>query len=88
MKNNGFFTDKLFVFDYTNPNISLTDNIDKQPRFIKLLLGSNFSKKEIDFFILYYGLSLSVNEIYLKYYEQFKSLKREYTVVCISFFGM
>lgn len=29
MKNNGFFTDKLFVFDYTNPNISLTDNIDK-----------------------------------------------------------
>jgi len=29
MKNNGYFSDKLFVYDYTNPSISLTDNIDK-----------------------------------------------------------
>ena len=29
MKNNGYFSDKLFVFDYTKPKISLSDNIDK-----------------------------------------------------------
>lgn len=29
MKSNGYYSDKLFVYDYTKPNISLTDNIDK-----------------------------------------------------------
>ena len=29
MKSNGYFSDKLFVFDYTKPKISLTDNINK-----------------------------------------------------------
>lgn len=29
MKNNGYFSDKLFVYNYTSPKISLTDNIDK-----------------------------------------------------------
>jgi len=29
MKNNGYFSDKLFIYDYTKPKISLTDNIDK-----------------------------------------------------------
>lgn len=29
MKNNGYYSDKLFVYDYTKPNISLTDNMDK-----------------------------------------------------------
>lgn len=29
MKNNGYFSDKLFVYEYTNPKISLKDNIDK-----------------------------------------------------------
>ena len=29
MKNNGYFSDKLFVYDYTRPKISLSDNIDK-----------------------------------------------------------
>ena len=29
MKNNGYFSDKLFIYDYTKPNISLSDNIDK-----------------------------------------------------------
>lgn len=29
MKNNGYFSDKLFVYDYTYPKVSLTDNIDK-----------------------------------------------------------
>ena len=29
MKDNGYFSDKLFVYDYTKPNISLNDNIDK-----------------------------------------------------------
>lgn len=29
MKNNGYFSDKLFVYDYTKPNTSLEDNIDK-----------------------------------------------------------
>lgn len=29
MKTNGYFSDKLFVYDYEKPKISLTDNIDK-----------------------------------------------------------
>ena len=29
MKKNGYFSDKLFIYDYTKPKISLTDNIDK-----------------------------------------------------------
>ena len=29
MKSNGYFSDKLFVYDYEKPKISLTDNIDK-----------------------------------------------------------
>lgn len=29
MKTNGYFNDKLFVYDYEKPKISLTDNIDK-----------------------------------------------------------
>ena len=29
MKSNGYFSDKLFIYDYTKPEISLTDNIDK-----------------------------------------------------------
>lgn len=29
MKSNGYFSDKLFVYDYEQPKISLTDNIDK-----------------------------------------------------------
>lgn len=29
MKNNGYFSDKLFIYDYTKPKISLEDNIDK-----------------------------------------------------------
>ncbi|MBQ9072211.1 MAG: polysaccharide deacetylase family protein [Bacilli bacterium] len=29
MKSNGYFSDKLFIYDYENPKISLTDNIDK-----------------------------------------------------------
>ncbi|MBQ2946224.1 MAG: polysaccharide deacetylase family protein [Bacilli bacterium] len=29
MKNNGYFSDKLFVYDYEEPKISLNDNIDK-----------------------------------------------------------
>lgn len=29
MKNNGYFSDKLFIYDYKIPSISLNDNIDK-----------------------------------------------------------
>lgn len=29
MKTNGYFSDKLFVYDYEEPKISLTDNMDK-----------------------------------------------------------
>ena len=29
MKSNGYFNDKFFVYDYTNPSISLNDNMDK-----------------------------------------------------------
>lgn len=29
MKNNGYFSDKLFIYNYTKPKISLEDNIDK-----------------------------------------------------------
>ena len=29
MKTNGYFSDKLFVYDYTKPEISLSNNIDK-----------------------------------------------------------
>ena len=29
MKSNGYFSDNLFVYDYEEPKISLTDNIDK-----------------------------------------------------------
>ena len=29
MKSNGYFSEKLFIYDYEKPNISLSDNIDK-----------------------------------------------------------
>jgi len=29
MKNNGYFSDKLFIYDYTKPEVSLVDNVDK-----------------------------------------------------------
>ena len=29
MKINGYYSDKLYIYDYTKPNISLSDNIDK-----------------------------------------------------------
>lgn len=29
MKSNGYFSDKLFVYDYTKPEVSLSDNMDK-----------------------------------------------------------
>ena len=29
MKTNGYFSDKLFIYDYTKPRISLEDNMDK-----------------------------------------------------------
>ena len=29
MKSNGYYSDKLYIYDYTKPKISLSDNIDK-----------------------------------------------------------
>lgn len=29
MKTNGYYSDKLYIYDYKNPKVSLTDNIDK-----------------------------------------------------------
>ena len=29
MKTNGYYSDKLFIYDYKNPKVSLSDNIDK-----------------------------------------------------------
>lgn len=29
MKMNGYYSDKLFIYDYTKPKISITDNLDK-----------------------------------------------------------
>lgn len=41
MKNNGYFNDKLFVYDYTKPKISLNDNIDKY------IISGNPSKRMV-----------------------------------------
>ena len=41
MKNNGYFSDKLLVYDYTFPRISLNDNIDKY------IINGNTSKRMV-----------------------------------------
>jgi len=46
MKNNGYFSDKLFVYDYTKPNISLSDNIDKY------IIKGNPSKRMVSLIFL------------------------------------
>jgi len=46
MKNNGYFSEKMFVFDYTNPKVSLTNNIDKY------IIKGNPSKRMISLIFL------------------------------------
>jgi len=41
MKANGYYSDKLFVYDYTKPQISLSDNIDKY------IIKGNSSKRMV-----------------------------------------
>ena len=50
MKINGYYSDKLFVYDYTKPNISLIDNIDKyiikgnsNKRMVSLIFKVNYN---------------------------------------------
>ena len=46
MKNNGYFNDKLLVYNYTRPKISLTDNIDKY------IIKGNPSKRMVSLIFL------------------------------------
>lgn len=46
MKNNGFFNDKLFVYNYIKPNISLEDNINKY------IIKGNPSKRMVSLIFL------------------------------------
>lgn len=48
MKKNGYFSEKLFVYDYTKPNISLTDNIDKY------IIKGNSSKRMVSLIFTIY----------------------------------
>lgn len=41
MKSNGYFNDRLFVYNYKKPNISLNDNIDKY------IISGNSSKRMV-----------------------------------------
>lgn len=46
MKTNGYFSDKLFVYDYSKPKVSLTDNIDKY------IIKGNPSKRMVSLIFL------------------------------------
>ena len=41
MKSNGYYSDKLYIYDYTKPEISLSDNIDKY------IIKGNSSKRMV-----------------------------------------
>ena len=41
MKSNGYYSDKLFIYDYTKPEISLSDNVDKY------IIKGNSSKRMV-----------------------------------------
>ena len=49
MKTNGYFSEKLFVYDYTKPKISLSDNIDKY------IIKGNPSKRMISLIFILKG---------------------------------
>lgn len=49
MKTNGYFSEKLFIYDYTKPKISLTDNIDKY------IIKGNPSKRMVSLIFKLYG---------------------------------
>lgn len=46
MKSNGYFSDKLFIYDYTNPSVSLTENMDKY------IIKGNPSKRMVSLIFL------------------------------------
>ena len=56
MKSNGYFSEKLFIYDYTKPNISLSDNIDKY------IIQGNPSKRMISLIFIVKALD-NVNDI-------------------------
>ena len=49
MKTNGYFSEKLFIYNYTKPKISLEDNIDKY------IIKGNPSKRMISLIFTLYG---------------------------------
>ena len=52
MKINGYFSDKLFVYDYTKPRVSIADNMDKY------IIKGNPNKRMVSLiFNLYDGTS-------------------------------
>ena len=49
MKTNGYFSEKLFVYDYTKPKISIEDNIDKY------IIKGNPNKRMVSLIFRLYG---------------------------------
>ena len=67
MKTNGYFSDKLFVYDYTKPNISVEDNKDKyiikgnpQKRMVSLLFVVRGMDDISDILNIVYNYSINV----------------------------
>jgi len=68
MKSNGYYSDKLYIYDYTKPKISLSDNIDKyiikgnpKKRMVSLIfkVGSNDNISDILKIINNYNINVT-----------------------------
>lgn len=56
MKSNGYFSEKLFIYDYTKPKISLYDNMDKY------IIKGNSNKRMVSLIFTLYGED-NINDI-------------------------
>ncbi len=56
MKSNGYYSDNLYVYDYNNPKISLSDNMDKY------IIKGNPSKRMVSL-IFIVGVDTNINDI-------------------------
>ena len=68
MKANGYYSDKLYIYDYTKPSVSLSDNIDKyiikgnpKKRMVSLIfkVGSNDNISDILKIINNYNINVT-----------------------------
>lgn len=64
--------------DFLNKKMIRLDNLNiNLPNIVKLLYEAKLTKKEIDFFILYYGLNISLEDIFNLYKNKYKNSSKK-----------